>query len=153
MDIQRQHTKNIKSIELKGQLLNYYSGGIKLPEFIVDELYKKENQIKNIDFLNLNKIYSKKIIEEKDIQKFYKENKDLFKEKFISFRYLEFKPEILTKRKDFDEEYYEKLDQLENNVLDGKTFKTIVSGNEKNIKKFKLVNSRKSKEDGTIIKI
>ncbi len=146
------YERHIKSIELKGQLLNYYSGGIKLPEFIVDELYKKENQIKEVEFLNLSKIYSKKIIEEKDIQKFYEENKNLFKEKFISFRYLEFKPEILTKRKNFDEEYYEKLDQLENDVLDGKTFKTISSGNEKDIKKFKLVNSRKTKEDGTVIK-
>ena len=35
------YERYIKSIELKGQLLNYYSGGIKLPEFIVDELYKK----------------------------------------------------------------------------------------------------------------
>ena len=145
------YERYIKSIELKGQLLNYYSGGIKLPGFIVDELYKKENQIKEIEFLNLSKIYSKKIIEEKDIQKFYEENKNLFKEKFVSFKYLELKPEILIKRKDFDEEYYEKLDQLENDVLDGKTFQTIISGNEKNIKKFKLVNSRKTKEDGMVI--
>ena len=137
------YERYIKSIELKGQLLNYYSGGIKLPGFIVDELYKKENQIKEIEFLNLSKIYSKKIIEEKDIQKFYEENKNLFKEKFVSFKYLELKPEILIKRKDFDEEYYEKLDQLENDVLDGKTFQTIISGNEKNIKKIK--------EDGMVI--
>ena len=70
---------------------------------------------------------------------------------FFTFKYLELKPEILIKRKDFDEEYYEKLDQLENDVLDGKTFQTIISGNEKNIKKFKLVNSRKTKEDGMVI--
>ena len=65
---------------------------------------------------------------------------------------MELKPEYLTEKKDFDQEYYEKLDQLENDVLDGKTFKTISSGNEKDIKKFKLVNSRKTKEDGTVIK-
>ena len=141
----------IKSVELKGQLLNYYSGGIRLPEFIVDDLYKKENQIKEVEFLDLNKIYSKKIIEEKNIKEFYEKNKDFFKEKFISFRYLELTPEVLTKKKDFDEEYYEKLDRLENEILDGKKFEVITSENEKNIKKIKLVNSRKTKEDGTVI--
>ncbi len=146
------YEKYIKSIEMKGQLLNYYSGGIKLPEFIVDDLYKKENQIKEIETLNLSEIYSKKIIEEKDIKEFYDENKNLFKERFISFKYLDLKPEILTKKKEFDEEYYEKLDQLENEVLDGKKFKSIVTGNEKNIKEIKLVNFRKTNENGTLIK-
>ncbi len=146
------YERYIKSIEMKGQLLNYYSGGIKLPEFIVDDLYKKENQIKEIEFLDLSKIYAKKIIKEKDVKEFYEKNKNLFKEKFISFRYLDLKPEILTKKKDFDEEYYEKLDQLENKILDGKKFEEIVSGNEKNVKKIKLVNFRKTKEDGTVIK-
>jgi len=143
--------RHIKNVELKGQLLSYYSGGIRLPEFIVDDLYKKENQTKEIEFLNLNKIYSKKIIEEKEVKEFYEKNKSFFKEKFISFRYLELTPEILTKKKDFDEEYYEKLDQLENEILDGKKFELITSGNEKDVKKIKLVNSRKTKEDGTVI--
>ena len=142
----------IKSIELKGQLLNYYSGGIKLPEFIVDDLYKKENQTKEVEFINLSNIYSKKIIEKKQIKEFYEKNKDFFKERFISFRYLELKPKFLTKKEDFDEEYYEKLDQLENDVLDGKTFQSIVTGNEKDVSEFKLVNSRKVKQNGEVVK-
>jgi len=142
----------IKSIELKGQLLNYYSGGIKLPNFIVDDLYKKENQIKEIEFINLNQIYTKKIIQEKEIQKFYDENKKLFEEEFVSFKYLELKPEILTKKKVFDEEYYEKLDEVENKILDGKKFSEIITGNENNIKEVDLINARKVKQDGTILK-
>ena len=142
----------IKGIELKGQLLGYYSGGIRLPDFIINDFYKKENRIKEIEFIDLNKIYSQKKITDEDIQKFYKENKDLFKEKFISFQYLKLLPEYITQKKDFDEGYYKKLDQIENDILDGEKFNTIVSGNEKNIKKMGLVNSRKTKEDGTKIK-
>ncbi len=141
----------LKNVELKGQLLNYYSGGIKVPEFIVNDLYQKEKQTKEIESLNLSKIYSKKIINEKEIQKFYDDNKKLFEEKFISFKYLELKPEYLTEKKDFDQEYYEKLDQLENDVLDGKKFEEIVYKNEKNIKKIKMVNSRKINENGKTI--
>ena len=93
------YERYIKNIELKGQLLKYYSGGIKLPEFIIDELFIKENQIKNLEYINLNEIYKNKIIDENEIKKTYEENKDFFKERFISFRFLELKPEILTKQK------------------------------------------------------
>ena len=141
----------LKGVEHKGQLLNYYSGGIRLPEFIIKDIYKKENSVKEIEFLDLNKIYSQKKINEEDIQAFYKENKDFFKEKFISFRYLKLIPENLTKKKEFDEEYYKKLDELENKILDGQNFDSIISGNEKSVKKFNLINSRKTREDGTKI--
>ncbi len=141
----------LKNIERKGQLLNYYSGGIRLPKFIIEDMYKKENSVKEIEFLNLNKIYSQKKINEEDIQTFYKENKDFFKEKFISFRYLKLLPENLTKKKELDEEYYEKLDELENKILDGDSFDSIISGNEKSVKKFDFINSRKTKKDGTKI--
>ena len=35
------YERYIKSIELKGQLLNYYSGGLKLPKFIINEQFIK----------------------------------------------------------------------------------------------------------------
>ena len=79
------YERYIKNIELKCQLLKYYSGGIKLPEFIIDELFIKENQIKNLEYINLNEIYKNKIIDENEIKKTYEENKDFFKERFISF--------------------------------------------------------------------
>ena len=146
------YERYLKGIELKAQLLNYYSGGISLPEFVIDELYKKENQIKEIEFIDLNKVYAKKIIEEKDIEEFYKKNEGFFEEKFISFRYFKLLPENLTEKKDFDEEYYKKLDEVENSILDGEKFDSILQGNKNNIIKIELVNSRKIYKDGTKIK-
>ncbi len=146
------YEKFIKNIELKAQLLNYYSGGIRLPEFIVDDIYMKENKIKEIEYLDLSKIYSKKVIKDKDIKDFYEKNKNFFEEEFISFRYLELTPEILTKKQNIDEEYYEKLDKLENDILDGKKFEDLTSDNNNNINKFELINSRKTKENGTVVK-
>ena len=35
----------VRETEIKDQLLNFYSGGIKLPLFMVNDLYKKENQL------------------------------------------------------------------------------------------------------------
>ena len=76
------YEENLKNVELKGQLLNYYSGGIRLPNFIIEDLYKKENLIKEIEYLNLDEIYNKKIISDKEIKDFYEKNKKFFEEKF-----------------------------------------------------------------------
>ncbi len=141
----------VKNIELKGQLLNYYSGGIKLPDFVVEDLFRKENQIKEIQYFDLNSIYSKKMINENEIKEFYEKNKELFNERFITFRFLELKPELFTKKKEFDERFYEKLDELENEILDGKEFDEIISNNKQSVRTFEMVNSRRTKSDGTII--
>ena len=52
-----QYEKNIQDIESKGQLLNFYSGGIRLPDFVIKDLYVKENTLKKITFLDLNKVF------------------------------------------------------------------------------------------------
>ena len=145
------YEKYIKGLEVKAQLLNLYSGGIKLPNFIIEDLAEKENHSKQISYLNLNNIYSKKIIGEKEIKKFYEDNKELFKERFISFRFLELTPEVLIKNKDYNELFYQKLDELENEILDGKTFLEITAENKNNILNIEMVNIRKTKRDGSII--
>ena len=143
----------LDNTDLSGaNLVGVYSGGIRLPEFIVDDIYMKENKIKEIEYLDLSKIYSKKVIKDKEIKDFYEKNKNFFEEEFISFRYLELTPEILTKKQNIDEEYYEKLDKLENDILDGKKFEDLTSDNNNNINKFELINSRKTKENGTVVK-
>ena len=59
------YEKSDKENEIKGQLLNFIPEVFNLPKFIVDDLYKKENQIKDIEFISLNtKIYEKNIIKE-----------------------------------------------------------------------------------------
>ena len=145
------YEKYIKGLEIKAQLLNFYSGGIKLPDFIIEDFFYKDNHSKKISYLNLSNIYSKKIISEKEIKKFYNENKDLFKEKFISFKYMKLTPEILTKNKNYSEIFYQKIDQLENQILDGKTFDEITLENKKNIQNIEMVNIRKIKRDGNSI--
>ena len=145
------YEKYIKSIEVKAQLLNFYSGGIKLPKFMIEDLFGKDNHSKDISYLNLSNIYTKKMINEEEIQKFYNENKDLFKEKFISFKYIELTPEVLTRNKDYDELFYQKLDEIENEILDGKSFGEITIKNKNNIKKIEMVNIKKTKKDGTLV--
>ena len=70
------YEKRLRDMELKGQLLTFYSGGIKLPDFIVRDLYTKNNISKEIQYLDLNKIYSNKNISDKEIKNFMKKIKN-----------------------------------------------------------------------------
>ena len=141
------YEKTIKNIEQKGQLLSFYSGGIKLPSFIIKDIYQNENQSKEISFLDLDKIYENNIIAEEKIKNFYEENKDSFSDKFKSFRYVELKPENLVGNNEPNEEYFKKIDQIENNILDGNTFDQIIN-DKKNIITIEKINLRRKNNDG-----
>ena len=129
-------------------MLSYYSGGIKLPNFLVDDLYKQENKSKKISFLDLDRIYLKEKISETKINEFYEKNKEFFKDKFISLRYLELTPNILTGKKEFDESFFQKIEEIENNILDGKDFNELTSFSKTNVKEIESINSKKFKKNG-----
>ena len=65
---------------------------------------------------------------------------------------MELTPEILTKNKNYNELFYEKIDQLENQILDGNSFDEITFENRKNVRQVEMVNIRKTKKDGSSIK-
>ena len=46
---------------------------------------------------------------------------------------MELTPEVLIKNKDYNELFYQKLDELENEILDGKTFLEITAENKNNM--------------------
>ena len=147
------YEKNIYNLESKGQLLSFYSGGIKLPNFLVKDLFNKENKIKELSVIDLEKVYSKKEITKDEINKFYNNNKNFFKDKFISFKYLELLPIDITGENNYDKEYFSKIEKIENDILDGKSFDDIVTFDKKNIKTIDLVNSKKKMINGKDVKI
>ena len=148
-----EYEKSILNFETKGQLLSYYSGGIKLPSFLINDLYKQENKSKQVSFIDLEKVYFQKKITETEIKDFYEKNKEFFKDKFRTFRYLKLSPEILVGKNNFNETYFKKIDEIENDILDGKNFKNITSFSNKNIKEVGPINSKKFKKDGNNFEI
>ena len=106
-----------------------------------------------MSFIDLEKIYSQKEITESKIKDFYEKNKEFFKDKFRTFRYLKLSPEILTGKKDFSETYFKKIDKIENDILDGKNFEDIASFGNKNVKEVGFINSKKFKKNGDPVQI
>ena len=148
-----EYERSITNFETKGQLLTYYSGGIRLPDFIIDDLYKQENRSKQISVIDLEKIYSKKIITDIEIKEFYEKNKNFFKDEFVSFRYIKLIPEDIVGKKDFNEEYFKKIDEIENEILDGRDFNNISFVNRDKLKNFGPINSKMFNKDGNKLEI
>ena len=61
--------ENIVKQEKKRQLLNFLSGGIKVSDFLIESEFKKENQTKEIKYVDLNDYYNNKPVQKNEIKK------------------------------------------------------------------------------------
>ena len=111
--------QNISEQEKKRQLLTFLSEGVNLPEFLIEKEYTSENQIKTLQYLQLDNLYKRYLIPEEEITKTYETNKNLFAQDFKKISYVELKPENLVGQKEYNEAYFKKIDEIENIILDG----------------------------------
>ena len=111
--------QNIAEQEKKRQLLTFLSEGIDLPEFLIEQEYTNENQIKTIQYLKLDNLYKNYSVPENEITKTYESNKNLFTQDFKKINYVELVPNNLTGQREYNESYFAKIDEIENAILDG----------------------------------
>ena len=111
--------QNILAQEKKRQLLTFLSEGVNLPEFMVEQEYANENQIKMIQYLELDSLYRNYSVPIEEIKKTYESNKKLFTQDFKKIIYVELVPGNLTGQKEYNESFFKKIDEIENIILDG----------------------------------
>jgi peptidyl-prolyl cis-trans isomerase D len=111
--------QNIAEQEKKRQLLTFLSEGILLPELLIEKEFENENQIKIIQYLELDKLYNSVQIKDEEIKKIYNENKNLFVQVFKKINFTRLLPNDLTGQKDYNEAYFQKINEIENAILDG----------------------------------
>ena len=121
--------RNLSEQEKRRQLLSFLSQGTYISDFLIQNAYSKENQIKDIEYIDLNNFYDKQKISEDEIKETYDKNKDLFNEIYKSIKFAELNPSALTGKKEFSKSYFSKIDKIENDILDGKSFKSIAEEN------------------------
>jgi len=119
--------QNIAEQEKKRQLLTFLSEGINLPEFLIEQEYASENQLKTIQYLQLDNLYKNYLISEEEIKKIYNSNKKLFMQEFKKINYVELLPNNLTGQKEYNETYFKKIDEIENSILDGSKMNDFVT--------------------------
>ena len=106
----------------------------------------KENQIKYIDYIDLKKFYNRNISQE-EMKKIYDENKSFYSEVFKNIKYTELKPINLIGKNEFNENFFKKINEIENKVLDGLDIDQIKSEYELEVKNTGLVNIKMQKTD------
>ena len=138
-----QFEANIAEQEKRRQFLSYLSGGIVIPEILVKKEYRKENQIKTIQYIDLEKYHSKIKPSEKSKKDLYEKNKNIFFNEFKKIRYAEITPDKISGEKEFNESFFKQLDIMENNILDGQSFDDATAMNSLKVISIEKINSKK----------
>ena len=117
----------LKNNALRKQLFTYISGGTKSPKFLVKKYYKEKNRKLDINYINLNRFYKKTDkFTDQEIQLFINENSDGLKQDYIDFSYIVITPRNLIGLDEFNQTFFNKIDEIENKISKNITFEKIV---------------------------
>ena len=108
----------LKDQELKKNLFDYVSGGLISPYFLKNKIYINENKELEIEYFNLDKFY-KIDTSKSEIDNFIKENEDTLKEELIDIKYTKITPKSLLDISEFNDEFFKKIDEIENSIFNG----------------------------------
>ena len=145
--------KNFKESEFQDELFKYLGGGIKSPNFLIDNIYIEETKKINVKFINMEKIYLKKEeLTTKDIQNYINGNQEKFKKDYVDFTYSKVTPKELIGIDEYNNEFFNKIDEIESKLLNNANFSDIAdSYNLKSISKYNYILKSDSSEIEKII--
>ena len=119
--------QRVKGNELQKKLFDYIGAGTVVPTFLSEKNYENENRTLEVDYINLDNFYKKKEnftnLEKKD---FINENLDILKREYISFEYVELNPKNLIGIDEFNQDFFDQIDKIDNKISNGDSFKSIL---------------------------
>ncbi len=126
--------------EKKKQLLDFIGGGVLPSNFLTNEAFDRINQKRSIELINLNEIFNKKLnFSEKQIQTYFDNNKDKFKEIYKTFKLLEITPSKLINNNEFNDLFFKKIDEIDDAIVNGENLDFIIQKyNLEKAKSFKI---------------
>ena len=141
----------LRGRELQKNLFDYIGAGSTSPKFLINKLYEEENKKLEIEFINLKSFYKKKEeVTENELKEFLGENKDQLKVEYLDFSYAIINPKNLMGVDEFNQSFFDKIDQIEADISNELSFETIVSN--LNIKPIKVRDFKFSSKKNEIEK-
>ena len=141
----------LKGRELQKNLFDYIGAGTVSPKFLINKLYEEENKKVKINFIDLKGLYKKKDeISYNDLKNFISNNKDQLKVEYIDFNYVSINPKNLIGIEEFNQVFFDKIDQIEIDISNEVQFETIIS--DLNLKPVKVKNFKFSEKKNEIEK-
>ena len=117
----------ISKEEKKKQLLDFIGGGISPSRFLVNISYDKINQERDIEFINLDDVFKKKLnFSENEIQTYFENNKNKYTKIYKSIKLLELSPEILVDNNEFNDLFFKKIDEIDDLIFGGEKLNYII---------------------------
>ncbi len=142
---------NIKNNELKKKLFSYIGGGIRSPYFLINNTYKNQSKKVEIEYLDLNSIYTKKSqINNIEINEYVEKNKDNLSIEKLDISYVKITPENISENNEFTENFFSKIDEIENLVINNYKIKQIA--NKYNLKLKSIKNYHSDKNEDALLK-
>ena len=116
----------LKNNELSKQLYEYIAGGIQTPFFKTNKIYNDQYKKINLEYIELNSFYKKRAsFTQSEIDKYIKDNEDKLKKDSIDFTYTKINPNNLIQSDNFDDEFFKKIDLLENDIFNGSNIESL----------------------------
>ncbi len=117
----------LKNRELQKHLFDFIGAGTITPNFLIDKKFEENNKTIEIEYFDMENLYKiKDDYTQDDIKKFIEENKDQLKREYIDFKYVILNPKNLIGVEEFNQEFFDEIDKIENNISQGNTFNSIV---------------------------
>ncbi len=141
----------IKGVALQKNLFDYIGAGTSIPAFLVKKLYEEENKNINLEYINLENFYKKKEeFTESEINDFLEKNKNELKVEYIDFDYAILSPKNLIGIDDFNQAFFDAIDEIEEKFLNSQDLKFILS--KFNVKTIEVRNYRNTPEKNKVEK-
>ena len=117
----------LKNRELQKHLFDIIGAGTITPNFLIDKKYEENNKTLIIEYFNMEGLYKEKNeYTDQDLVVFIKENEDQLKREYIDFKYVVLNPKNLIGIEEFNQEFFDKVDKIENQISEGADFETIL---------------------------
>ncbi len=118
----------LRGRELQRNLFDYIGAGTVSPKFFIKKLYNDENKKLDLEFINLENFYKKKEnITEDELVIFLQENEDTLKIEYVDFDYAIINPKNLIGVEEFNQSFFDKIDEIEVDISNEISFETLVS--------------------------
>jgi len=137
----------LKNRELQKHLFDFIGAGTITPDFLTKKKFEEENKSLDLEYIAMDNFYKKKdSFTESEIKKFLDENKDQLKREYIDFEYVVLNPKILIGLEEFNQDFFDEIDKIENRISNGDDFQSIIQNIKANITEVKEFTASKIKK-------
>ncbi len=117
----------LKNRELQKHLFDFIGAGTITPNFLVEKKFEENNKSLDIEYFDMENLYkTKDDYTANEIEAFINENKDKLKREYIDFKYVILNPKNLIGIEEFNQDFFDEIDSIENKISQGITFETIL---------------------------